>query len=495
MLTITFPPIALAEPARDFIEWLEEAIGGLSAAQWVLLLVAAAAIGWVIANVRALSRLGPIDVQTLEHDDDGKVPVKSLTAIFREALARTGLIPPPTVPAGTPQVNLLAAVEASNISQAAWVAKLIAMIPRPRPHEYRISGTLQGEEPNADAPEGQAVPLAPPAEPVDVATLDETVEPCAISVWVRPAREGRELLETYDHAPTHQDAVQRAATEIYLHISNHAVEAFPIWARWHAKDALAAYREGCKALNNDEIDTAVEQLEIAAANERFNKLPHLHLANIYEQQAPLQGTPLERAIVQALALRRYLSILEDFNWIVEAHYRAGIVASALASRVEGPFAADAEDEPLSPAERQLIVAVLALEGVEQDDQLVPALKVLAERENLMTLHLLAPFYAVLNDFRVRTQFEPQAHQRRQLKHSAEISKHCLSARAALDDHSPAAGRDLRRRELAVRWWHLRLGWGSLSWEAYYNAACFYALLHHRQVLAAGAPPAGGPPEP
>jgi hypothetical protein len=483
MLSAVPAPVAVGESARDAITWLEEAIGGLSAAQWVFLLLAGTAIAWVIANVRALTRLGPIDVQTLEHDDSG-VPVKALTAIFREALARTGLMPPPAVPAGTPQVNLLAAVEASNISQAAWLAKLIAMVPRPRPHEYKISGTLQGEEPAA--PRGTE--RRRPAGPVDVAAAGETVDPCAISVWVRPAREGRELLATYDNARTHEDAVQRAASQIYLHISNHAVEAFPIWARWRDRDALEAYRKGCKLLDDGKVDAAIANLRTAAKQERFNKLPHLQLANIYEQQAPLQTPELRKAVVQALALRTYLSVLEDFNWIVEAHYRASIVASGLATSAES----------LTDVERRLIFAMVPLERVQGPDRLVQALKALAERENRMTLHLLAPFYAA-GKLRVRTQFEPRAHERRRLKHIAVLSKHCVHARAALANPGTDIDWGLRLRELAVRWWHLRLGWGSLSWEAYYNGACFYALLHERK--RGGAPPAapgapvGGTPGP
>lgn len=487
-MRLILPPAAmLSEGARDAITWLEEAVSGLSPGQWVLLLVAAAALGWVIANARALTRLGPIDVQTLEHDND-KVPVKAITAIFREALARTGLTAPPAVPAGAPHVNLLAAVEASNIPQAAWVAKLIAMVPRPRPHEYTITGTLQGIEPAAAVPPqgGPAV-----AQVVDAAADDEPDTPCGISVWVRPAREGRELLQTYDSAPTHVAAVQRAATEIYLHISNHAVEAFPIWARWRDRAALAAYREGCKLLANGDIDGAIAQFEAAAARERFNRLAHLQLANIYEQQAPLQPIPLRTAIVQALALRRYLAILQDFDWIVEARYRAGIVASALATRAE----------PLPAGDKQLVANVLGLKGIQTHDQLVPALKALAERENRAALHLLAPMYAVLNEFRVRTQYEPRAHERRQLKHSAAISKHCVRARAALDQPGARVDRALRLREVAVHWGHLRLGWGSLSWQAFYNAACFDALLlERRRRLGPQAPPPQpvpppGPPPP
>lgn len=486
MRLILPPATLLSEGTRDAITWLEEAVSELSPGQWVLLLVAAAALCWVIANARALTRLGPIDVQTLEHDDD-KVPVKALTAIFREALAHSGLTAPPAVPAGAPQVNLLAAVEASNIPQAAWVAKLIAMVPRPRPHEYTITGTLQGKEPAAAVPpEG-----GPAAAPVIDADDDEPAIACEITVWVRPAREGRELLQTYDPEPTHVKAVKRAATEIYLHISNNAVEAFPIWARWRDPAALAAYREGCKLLANGDIDGAIAQLEVAAARERFNRLAHLQLANIYEQQAPLQPTPLRTAIVQALALRRYLAILEDFDWIVEARYRAGIVASALATRAE----------PLPAGNKQLVAKVLGLNGIQTHEQLVPALKALAERENRAALHLLAPMYAVLNEFRVRTQYEPRAHERRQLKHSAAISKHCVRARAALDQRGARVDRELRLREVAVHWGHLRLGWGSLSWQAFYNAACFDALLLERrrrlgpQALPPQPVPPPGPPPP
>lgn len=451
----------LQEGARDAIAWIEDAVSGLSAGQCVLLLLAGAALAWVIANIRALTRLGPIDVQLIEHDGSPAAPVKALTATFREALARTGLIPPPAVPSGSPRVNLLAAVEASNISQAAWVAKLIEMLPRPRPHQYAISGTLQGAE---------------PAQGGDAA--GEPGAPCGISVWVSPSREGRELLTTYDAEPTHVAAIQRAASEIYLHISNHAVEAFPLWARWRDRGALAAYREGCHQLSNGPLDSAIERFRYAATNERFNKLADLQLANIYEDQAQIQESELLIALVQAFALRRYLEILEDANGIVEAHYRASIVAGALATRCGR----------VTPDEVGLVRAVLALENVGQDSELVPALKALAKRENRFVLQMLGPLYAVLNKGRVRTQFEPQAHERRQLKHTAAISKHCVRARALLDDltDTPRIRRELRLRAFAVHWLHLRLGWGSLSWQARYNAACFDALLLARRRRLAQA---------
>lgn len=458
MLTSGF---ALDEIARDVYSSIEEWVAGLSAVEWVALLFAGAAIGWVVANLRALTRLGPIDVHVLEHDEN-TLPVKSLTALFREALARTGLMPPPAVPGGTPQVNLLAAVEASNISQAAWVAKLISMVPRPRPHEYKISGTLLGEEPSP-VPAGGAPNQAPAGPPPP---------PCGISVWVQPAREGSEMLSTFDGAATHKAAVERAATEVYLHISNQAVEAFPHWARWHERASLAAYRNGCRERANGNLDQALQKLEEAAQGERFNKLAELQLANLYEQQALLQATELRKALVEALALHRYLKILEDANTLVEAHYRASVVASALAMRCS---------QIKAPPARQLVVQGLRIKGLDRPERLEPVLRELAEQENRAVLQMLQPLFTVLNEFRLRTQFEPRAHQRRQLKHSAAISRHCVGARAMLDaPNSRRVTWDLRRRSASVHWRHLHMGWGNLSWRTRYNAACFDALLLERR---------------
>ena len=87
--------LRLQKAARDAVEWIETAATSLSATHWVLVAVAAGAVAWVVTNVRALTRLGPIELQALEHDTAANVPVKALTATFREALARTGLVPPP----------------------------------------------------------------------------------------------------------------------------------------------------------------------------------------------------------------------------------------------------------------------------------------------------------------------------------------------------------------------------------------------------------------
>ena len=163
--------------------------------------------------------------------------------------------------------------------------------------------------------------------------------------------------------------------------------------------------------------------------------------------------------------------------LVQAHYRVSIVAGALATRCRPEGAV---------ALRALIVQILALEDVTVAN-LATTLQLLAERENRIVLQMLGPFYALSNELRMRTQFEPHAHERRQLKHTAGISKHCVWARTMLTDTDVG----LRRRwsfwwrSKAVHVFHLRLGWGSLSWQAYYNAASFDALvLQRKQHIAA-----------
>lgn len=461
------PVLDAQEAARAAVQWIETAVGDRSATEWVLLIVAGAALVWVYLNLRALTRLGPIDVELLQDDGNPSARVKGLTATFREALARTGLIPPPAVPAGTPQVNLLAAVEASNISQAAWVAKVLAMLPRPRPHQYKITGTLQvgGARRRRNARLVQRL------------TGRFPTPGSGVSIWVRPASEGREMLRTFGDEDTHEDALKRAASEIYLHISNNAVEAFPLWARWRDAEALAAYREGCRLRADGQLDQALREFQRAADRERFNKLADLQLANIYEQQAQNQATDVQVALAQAFALRRYLDILEDANTIVEAHYRTSLVAGVLATRCDEVRAA-------VPGVRR----ELALKGAPPDDEgFIDALKALAKSENRAVAQMLGPLYAVFNGLRLRTQFEPRGHERRQLKHTAAISKHCVRVRKlVLDDATPwTRALELRWRIFAVHVLHLVMGQGNLSWQARYNAACFDALLLARERHLAG----------
>lgn len=457
------PILKLQEWSQSFVTFFEDWLSSFSVGDWVLVAFALAALFWIVASLRAMTRLGPIEVETLEHDGENKAAVKALTAALREQLARNGLNPPPSVPAGTPQVNLIAAVEASGVPQSAFIAKLLELLPKPpRPPQYNISGVLIGEESNEQSGgDRRAARLrkaaGQPSDPPEGGS-------CGLSYWVRPSREGRAQLDSVNRRPTHRQAVDAAAAEIYLHVSNDAIHAFPIWARWHKESSIKAYVEGCRLRREGSLERAVTQLTKAIKQERFNALGRLQLANLYEACVPPEPG-IDRASAQSLALRSYLDIASEWPVLVEARYRASVIAGALATTCDD----------LRPEDKENIRRQLSFPNVTAQD-LSAKLRDLASRESKAVLQLLKPWYALFRDFRLRNQFEPKARERRELKHTVSISKHCMRMRELSGKNTRSSRAEIRYRGAAVHVGHLFFGRGSINWLAHYNAACFDALL-------------------
>jgi hypothetical protein len=441
----------LQSAASGVVSWVEDALNSLSVADWVLVAIAFGLVSWVIASLRAVTRLGPVEVQELEHDgpDAAAAPVKALTAQLREALSRSGLSPPPAVPAGTPQINLLDAIKASPIPDANWIATLVQLIPRPRPSEYKISGVMTGTESSG-----------PPWQ---------LPEPCGIRYSVVPAgSDGSADLDTVPGCDTFGEAITAASSRMYLHISQDATGAFPMWARWHNASALEAFVESWDLREDDQLQQAMVRLEEAQSAEPFNALATLQIANLYERSVPAQdvGSELRRARVLALAVSRYLDVADAWPEVVEARYRLSVAADALASALDALGEADAEE----------ILRYLPLPKVDSVPALQKRLRYIAKRECSAILQLLRPWHALLNDLRLRTQFEPKGFQRRELRRTVSISRHLHGMRQLV-------GRTDRRAQVQICWrWtmvhlvHLGIGRGTASWQAHYNAALFNALL-------------------
>jgi hypothetical protein len=440
-LTSTFAVVGWLQRASTNIE---EFVDELSAVDWVLLALAAVALCWLWAILRSLTRLGPVEVATIEHDGQDKAKVLALTAALREQLARTGLVPPPSVPAGAPQANLIAAVEASPIPQGPWIGKVLEALPSlPRPPRYKVSGTLIGDEPASRGPRR-----------------------CGISLWVSPDRDGAPLLDTIDKCASHSEAVTAAASKIYVHIARNATGAFPIWVRWRSEEALDAYREGCAQQARGELAEAQASLENAIRWSPFNVLARLQVANLYEQRKATTTNAAERISFQAEALRRYLQIAREWPGLVEPRYRVSVIAAALGAA-------------MNESHKDDVVARLWLTGTTKTN-LDARLRQLASRESVAVLQLLRPWYALLRERRLRSQFEPKAHERRGLKHVVRISKHCVRLRASSTKNGRWTRAVVQYRVFVVHFGHMLLGLGNLTWQAYYNAACFDALLLARR---------------
>ena len=261
---------------RGIVNHVEAAVNSMTVIDWVLLAVAVALVAWVWGSLQAITRLGPIEVAALEHDgkdDEGVPPVKALTAQLREALSRTGLSPPPAVPAGAPQINLIDAIKESPIPQANWIAAIIQLIPRPQPSEYHISGVLLGKEPSAaqqaDAGAGQQAGAGVGQQ----AAAAPGTGPCGLRFAVVPAGDGSSELNTVAGCATHRAAVISATSEMFLHISQDATGAFPIWARWHDKASLGTFVDSWQQREAGQFQAAIDQLEKARGGSRSTRSP------------------------------------------------------------------------------------------------------------------------------------------------------------------------------------------------------------------------------
>lgn len=374
-----------------------------------------------------------------------KRDLKALTARLREHLAKSGLAPPTEVPASTPQTDLISAIEASNIPQGAWIAKVLEIMPKPpSPTRYRVSGTLIGKPGSGK---------------------------CGISFWLRPSRAGSELLDTVEGKRSHADAVECAAAMIFRHISNDAVYVFPSWARWRTVEALESYLLGMRAREAGRFRTAREHFNDAREREPRNLLARMQLASLSELEARQRrdGRPATRArttTIQARTLGTYLEAAIERPTLVEARYRTSILSGVLASEVR----------KLPRVDRALLRQIIGLQNVEADD-LADKLQDLAEEESEAVRQMLHAWYVLLRRGRLRNRYEPRGLQRRELKRAVCITDQCLSVRDRVTHWW--TGADLWRRRASVRLWHLIPG-ASRGWQAHYNAGCFYALLHERE---------------
>lgn len=495
--------------ARSLVEWLEDAAEAPSIGDWLLIALAGAALYWVWSSLRATTRIGPVEVSTVEHDATPKAHVLALTAALRERLHATGLSPPPAVPAGTPQVSLIAAVEASNIPQGAWLSKLLQLLPQPpRPPEYKVTAVLLTDVPQKTAEpapekestrEVKAVLLeeeedAPPdtvvqdAVPRDTVSEQEAAKNAnhRLSVWLRPSREGTVLLKTTFPASADTDAaVQAAARMIYLHIADNAPHAFPIWARWRHQHALEAYGAGCDLAGQGKSNDAVEKLMEACRREPFNVLAPLRLATMQEAAAAAYKEPWSRGQLQVVGLRAYLDTTREWPHLVEPRYRTSVLASALAATWT-QMEKLVDDKKLKASEVKRLERTLALPRSPKR-AVIEQLHDLAARESRAGLQLLQPWYVLIREQRLRNQFEPKGHQRRRLRHAVGISRHCVRVRNLRGRKGLGWRPVFWYHTLAVHVRHLLLGRGLLGGQAFYNAACFDALLldHLRRLGRAG----------
>ena len=438
------------ELVSDLVRVVEQWFAQLSLADWVLLALGTGAIAWIVTGLWAMTRLGPIEIKPLEEDSEAKQPIKGLTAVVARRLHHCGLISPSEVPAGGPQADLIAAVEASPLQQANWIASILKNVPRPRPPAYALGGTVVIE----------------PAE-----------SGAGIGFWVRPVREGKELQDfVRANGKPLEHAARCVADKAYLHIIEESASLLPLWARWSNEEAFAAYMKAIDAMdaNRDAMDVkrdamAPSWLDDAAKLEPTNLLVRVQFANLLErtENTDVASGDGRRAVKYARALNAYLRVAKVEPTMVEARYRASVLSAMLASTVVA-------ENPETYGRR----ARAALTMIELPVDAVAArvtLSDLSRSESNAVLKILRPWYTLIRKGRLRHELELAGLDRSRLRNAVRISRHCVWLR----EHQ----RRLRWYELprvlwrwmVVRWLLIR----GVGWHGHYNAACFDSLLHQR----------------
>jgi hypothetical protein len=462
--------------AVAIVDWLERFTGAFTAVDLALLVAAGLLVWWVVASLWATVNLGPIEVTTFTYDGEEAPPVNELTARFRELLDKVGIPPPSAVPSGSPQADVVQAIEASPLPQGAFIAKLMDVLPTPpRPMAFRVVGTLVGIPTPAPASALVAVGAPPPPPPPAAALM-----PCGVSVWLQPVGPGSSLLKTVDKRATHTAAIDDAANAIYLHLANSAPDVFPVWARWPSREALDAYSTGCDYRRQARATAALPSLDAMLALSRaselapLNALARLELGNLEELTGGIVADQHLTGLLQASALRRYVEVGDEYPDLLEARFRASVTAVALARSCTALAGEPAQLETIQNAYGHDAGPV---------DTLAERLRETARGELKATVRLVRMPHTLLHEQRLRNPFEWRGAQRRALRRSVLISRHC----AWVDKTDGATAgwwtrQQFRWRASLVHGWH-RFG---RSWQAYYNAACFDAIrLERRWEARAG----------
>lgn len=89
------------------------------------------------------------------------------------------------------------------------------------------------------------------------------------------------------------------------------------------------------------------------------------------------------------------------------------------------------------------------------------------------------WYVPLRLLRLRHRYEPAGAERRLLKRAVAVSRHCQAVRKRLKQRGRHVALGLWLRRSLVWLVHLQLGRATVSCQAEYNAACFYALVDLR----------------
>ncbi len=449
--------------ASEVLGWIVRWVETATVVDWVLIAggITLIWLAWRKAAVEV--RLGDVEVRAQEKG--GLTPPQ--LALLREELSQAGLVPSGGVPAGTPKTQLVAAIAASPVPQANWIASLIDVIPSfPHPPSFVVSGELRDD--------------------------------CGRrrkGVTYQVLRSGVSLAVGTEVSSSESQAVRKAANAAYRQIVAAQPLIFPSWSRWPDEQSFAEFRRGTDYERAGKVDEAFECFKRAANLAPRNMLAQLAVANRLERLKAV--SPQERNAHLIAALDIYFTIAELERSIYPARFRAMVVLSTLATRwTNNPRNLERLSDVwagtgrvLDAASRKDVKRVLRLES---------------RRQSLAARRRLRPLWTVFHEGRLRHRFELRGNERREARKALTTSRLTLKLRRQghqdnrvtrwlRDGVYPSWVKRLTNRvwsdrnswlsRAKRRWWRLRMRWrysvllrATVGWQAEYNAACFYSQL-------------------
>lgn len=253
-----------------------------------------------ITNARRLP--GPVTVRPFERaavapvkGDGGPWPDPvAMEARMRQRLADANVLPPPSVPGGTQQQQLVEVIQKSPLADMSGFGRILAFLARAAYPEigYHVTGTLISENDTG----GYGVTVS----------LNDSISSSTVAVRTFVSR-------------THEEAVDSAAFFVARELLDRCTTV-PDWQQWRDYEALEAYHRGRRAVERrdwNEAETAFSRATLLSPN---NVHPYLELAAVYDIRDRCWDT-----------LQTYFTVLRRSPRLIEARYRLAITYSQVAS--------------------------------------------------------------------------------------------------------------------------------------------------------------------
>lgn len=393
----------------------------------------------------------------------------AMEARMRQRLADANVLPPPSVPGGSEQEQLVEVMQKSPLMDLSGFGKVLAFVARAAFPEvgYHVTATLISETETG----GCGVTVS----------LNDSVSSSTVAVRTFVAR-------------TYEQAVDSAAFFVAQNLL-HRCSTVPEWQQWWDCLGLAAYQRGRQALRRQDWEEAAKAFAEAGIASPNNVHPPLELAAVYE----LRDYHHE-------ALVSYFTVLRRLPRLIEARYRLAVAYAnaeswdprmfseperrqSLSRAIEEDLrcrpgqAPDANPVPDSISEGGLTGQMLErfyelgrreLESLEKD---LALRRFLLWRLRSSHRRLVGRDPLLLSSPRViggprRAMLATT----RTAKLSLRLKRHRLQSQRQPSGVAPPANlSDPTSEDQLARRMERVLKQGA-GWQAYYNAACFYSTL-------------------